>query len=52
MPEVAETLFQPGWREAVRWIDGTDLHIVEAALAAVEQEIVKAFKTGRKPEVT
>ncbi|MBL6082519.1 hypothetical protein JMJ56_31630 [Belnapia sp. T18] len=49
---MAETLLQPGWREAMRWIDGIDLHIVEAALAAVEQEIGKTLQTARKPEVT
>lgn len=52
MPEVAETLLQPGWREAMRWIDGINLHVVEAALAAVEREIVKALQTAQKPEVT
>ena len=45
-------MLQPGWREAMRRIDGMDLHVVEAALAAAEQEIVKAIQTARKPKVT
>ncbi|MDO9713218.1 hypothetical protein [Paracraurococcus lichenis] len=47
---MTETPLQPGLREAMRRIDDIGLHVVGAALASGEQDIVKALQTARQPE--